>query len=117
MRTLKAFIWMALVLFSQNYIHAQIIEDFLYTSPRENAKCIKPEQDIILKTSTPIDPESLRPGLLSVSGEESGKHTGNWMLSEDGKTCIFRPEKNYTSGEKVFVSLNSPMFLLNGNQT
>lgn len=114
---LKPWIGITLFLIINMNTQARTTETFVYVSPQNNARYIKPQQDIILKTSTAVNPESLTPAVLTVLGEESGKHTGTWMLSEDGKTCIFKPAKQYLAGEKVYVKMNKPIELLNGNHS
>lgn len=75
----------------------------LYLLPRKNAKLVSPGTDVVVRTSVELNADRIRANLFQVMGEKSGKATGQTILSDDGQTMLFRPDKPFLPGEKVTV--------------
>ena len=75
----------------------------LYLSPKPNSDLVSRTTNIIIRCDGDVDPASLSPAVLVVSGSISGGHDGNLTLSDDGKTLIFLPESGFAPGEHVSV--------------
>ena len=97
-----------IISFIQNGINAQQESVFQYVSPLPDSKLLSRETNIIFSHTDFIEQSSLNTeDLLQVIGSKSGKHLGDLILSDDGKTVVFNPYKPFAAGESVSVSLNS----------
>ncbi len=80
-----------------------------FIEPKPGAKYINLETTIIIKPEAKfmnlINPVSLN---IEVTGTKSGYHTGKIILSDDGTTIIFKPDKFFSLGEKVTVNFKIP---------
>jgi hypothetical protein len=64
-----------------------------------------------------MDPSSLKPELVNVTGSLSGFHSCNIILADDKKTILIYPKVQFTEGETIVVSVltdskRNRMFLL-----
>jgi len=67
---------------------------------------VSSETNIILRYSGFVDGTSLSTSPIVVEGSESGEHTGEFILSDDGRTIVFNPHLAFTGGEEVYVVLS-----------
>ncbi|GBD88268.1 arylsulfotransferase [bacterium BMS3Abin03] len=93
------------------------INSYLYISPLPGSSMILPESNIIIKQGGLINKATLyRNDLVEAVGSKSGKHYGELILSDDGKTIIFKPGRKFIKGEIVTVNYNAGIFTLNGEE-
>jgi hypothetical protein len=83
------------------------VSDFAYLSPVPGSRMVSPENNVAIRPGVPLEPRSVSPALVSVSGSLSGAHAGRLRLSSDGRTLVFRPDVPFTTGETVRVRLAS----------
>jgi len=76
-----------------------------YQSPLPNAKYVNPGSSIILRSSNPLDPGLVSADMFSIIGSSSGTVEGSVSLLGDRRTLIFKPEKEFATGETVTVKL------------
>lgn len=82
------------------------VNEFQYLSPKPNSSLVSPWNNIIIRFGELININSIGiQNLINVSGSESGLHTGDIVLLDDGKTIIFKPNQPFSEGEKVSVKL------------
>ncbi|MEO5928566.1 MAG: Ig-like domain-containing protein, partial [Candidatus Kapaibacterium sp.] len=72
--------------------------------PLQGSRWVLPGADIIIRPGSPLDP-AISPSLLSVRGSISGGHAGRIIISADGTTLTFRPEKSFVPNERVTVTV------------
>ena len=87
------------------FVFAQ--EDFQYISPKNNAKLVSLSTSIIAGASDKIDFSDIPENVINIQGEKSGIHNVKIKLSDDGKTIIFSPVKNFEPDENVSVVINT----------
>jgi len=93
------------------------INSYLYISPVPGSSMILPESNIIIRQGDLIDKSTLYGNdLVVVVGSKSGNHYGRLILSDDGKTIIFKPDKKFSTGEMVTVNYSGRIFNLNGEE-
>ena len=85
---------------------AQTGQDYAYLSPKPNAQFVPPEAAVIVRFAR-FSPKRLlnQHQFVSISGKESGEHTGITRLASDGKTIIFTPDSPFIPDELVLVTL------------
>jgi len=88
-------------------IFAQTESSFQYISPKPDSKLNSRQTNIIFSCPDNIDGFSLDKNLVRVIGSTSGLHDGEFILSDDNKTILFNPYRQFDAGEEVSVSLNS----------
>ena len=71
---------------------------YQYVSPAPGARLVSPWNNIILRHGSIIDASTVDPEALSVVGALSGRHAGEWVLSDDSKTLVFKPATKFSSG-------------------
>jgi hypothetical protein len=76
----------------------------VYPSP--NTKTASPTTQISFRN---ISPSTISDGAVTVSGSNSGSHTGSWVADSDQKGASFYPTKKFTAGETVTVSTALPI--------
>ncbi|MCK5406085.1 MAG: hypothetical protein KAJ37_01465, partial [Candidatus Krumholzibacteria bacterium] len=90
---------------------------FYYLSPLPGAKLVSNQTTIIFR---PASEFSAQRGdwtnAVTVTGTESGSHSGDWVVARDGKTVIFKPHRQFTAGEKVRVTVIGQMDELRGRE-
>lgn len=85
---------------------AQKPDNFEYMYPMNDSKLIACSSEIILRPGSILDPNVIQtPGLISVTGSQSGKHSGKLVLATDNKTIIFKPVNPFSPDETVEVSV------------
>ncbi len=83
------------------------LRQLVYVSPSPRARHISPGTSIAVSAGSPFSPASLAAEQFTIKGSSSGVHRGDVRLSDDGLTALFYPEREFTFGEVVRVSLNS----------
>lgn len=93
------------IFFLFQHTMGQIIEQsvFQYISPVPDSKYNLPGKTIALRHGEAIDAESIQGFEFSVVGSESGNVQGKTILSDDGRTLIFKPLSAFKFGEIVHV--------------
>jgi hypothetical protein len=86
------------------------IEQYQFISPLPDSKLIMPESNIIIRQGDIIDPGTIKEASIEVVGSKSGVHSGEFFLSDDLRTLIFKPFIYLTPGEKVNVTLYSGIY-------
>ncbi|MBU8923112.1 MAG: aryl-sulfate sulfotransferase [Bacteroidales bacterium] len=86
---------------------------FKYQSPIPGARQVSPGTSLIFRTGTMLEsklPDGARgmEGLVDVTGSVSGVIDGRWTLARDGRTMIFKPQREFILGETVTVTLHDP---------
>jgi hypothetical protein len=76
-------------------------EHFTFMSPRPGAELVSKATTLVFKPrrGTAVFPD------LVVTGSTSGVITGDWIRSDDNKTLIFKPFREFAPGEKVSVNV------------
>jgi len=87
-------------------IFGQSFKTFQYINPKPGSKYASPGSNIIIKEGSILDGNSIDKKLISVFGDRSGIHEGNFLLSDDSKTLVFNPHSLFFPFEKVTVYLN-----------
>jgi hypothetical protein len=103
--TLFFFLLVVQICFSQHN------SPFQYVSPKPNSIMVTNETNIILRTGTKLQESTIIQSLISVVGSLSGFHTGDFLLTDDGQTIVFNPDKPFAYNEIVTV------FVQNGIKT
>jgi len=76
-----------------------------------------PETNIIIREGNLINEASLfGTSIIDVIGSMSGAHAGTLILSDDGKTIIFKPYEKFSFGETINVSYNGGIYKLTGEE-
>ncbi len=79
-----------------------------YLDPVPGAKYVSRNTTIIVKPFIVPGKNIIgNSDLITVRGTKSGNHTGRLIISTDGKTVIFKPEKEFEYFDTVFVKISS----------
>ncbi len=78
-----------------------------YYSPIANALFVSKAATIIVRYGPELTAEDVRGAAFTLRGSKSGTHTGQIVLADDHKTILFKPDKPFTPGEKVFVRIGA----------
>ena len=79
---------------------------FEFISPVPGAKLVTCETTIIFRPRVDYAVLGLDRALsFVVTGSVSGRHTGETILADDGKTVIFKPHTPFSTGERVSVRI------------
>ena len=79
-----------------------------YVSPVQNAKYVSTKTNIIFKSGYKYKNGIKQSDInISVRGDKSGDHSGRLLLSDDKKTFIFKPGKEFLTSEKVYVDIEA----------
>lgn len=89
--------------------------NYVYVSPKPNSILVSNKTNIILRSSSIVDRNSLNLNLITVEGSESGVHPGKLILSDDKRTIVFNPEHAFTFSEQVTVSMQSGIKTIQGS--
>ena len=92
-------------------------ENYEYLSPLPGAVLVHPETNIIIREGDLIDPSTLENRYLEIDGSKSGIHNGRLILSDDGKTIIFKPDIPFYLDENVIVSIHQGIKNIDGELT
>lgn len=105
---MKQYLFFIFLILTTSIIHANP-KGLVYIEPKPGAKYVN------LETSILIRPETKYMNLINISsfdikvtGTKSGNHTGKLILSTDGTTIIFKPDKCFSLGEIVTVNFKIP---------
>ncbi len=104
MKPLFYFFFFVIFLTAGEYIFAQ---SFQYFYPKENSKLVSLTTNLIFTSNEQIDESSLSSNEFSVNGSISGIHNGTIKLSNENRTILFIPNKQFSPNENVFVKVNS----------
>src|SRR5689334_23156441 len=78
-----------------------------YQAPLPDARYVSRYTTVIIRLESLLDRSSLAGGSqFSVQGSASGRHVGSTVVSDDGRTIIFKPDVAFVPGEKVSVTLS-----------
>jgi hypothetical protein len=78
------------------------------TSPCPDARYVLPASTIIVRFDRALDRDaSSLPVAISAEGSASAAHEGRLVLTDDGRTVIFKPRTPFDWGEKVTVRVTS----------
>jgi hypothetical protein len=91
------------------------IQEYQFISPLPGSKLIMPENNIIIRQGDIVDLTTIKEASIKVLGSISGTHTGELILSDDKRTLIFIPSKQFTPGEKVNVKLYGEIYTTKGD--
>jgi hypothetical protein len=80
---------------------------FAYVSPLPGSRYVSPGNNVAIRPGAGLDPSSVVPGLVTVTGDKSGAHAGRLRLASDGLTIVFRPDQPYALDETVRVCIAS----------
>lgn len=98
-----------------NFSQSLGIDSYLYISPAPGSSFHLPQTSIIMRQGEVIDDSKLESIMITVSGTRSGIHRGEFFLSSDLKTLIFKPFIAFSLGEVVSVKLNEHIKTVSGN--
>ncbi len=120
----KQFLLTAIIIFFANLLYTDITyaqninaDKFQYISPVPSSKLNNAETNIIIRFGDAFDQSILnKNSVLIVTGSKSGNHPGKIILAESGKTLLFKPDKEFSDGEKVLVKLNKGVKTIFGKQ-
>ena len=88
---------------------------FHYISPVPGSRLVSPQNNIVIRFGKKLS--SFIPGnVLSVRDSKGSFYNGDIKLSDDGETLIFKPEKNFTQGEKISVVLSKGLKTSSGDE-
>ena len=76
---------------------------FQYLSPIPGSGLNSPAHTIVIRPGGRLDPGTIEPLALEVSGSVSGPHPGRLAVARDGLTIVFTPDRSFTPGETVHV--------------
>ena len=82
-------------------------QNFRYISPKNNAKLVSLNTNLILRAENKIDFSNINNSIINIVGEKSGTHKVKIKLSDDGKTLILVPEKQFSPDEDVSAVIKS----------
>jgi len=93
------------------------ISSYQFISPVPNSSMLLPETNIIIREGNLINAATLfGTNIIKVVGSVSGTHAGTLILSDDGKTIIFKPYEKFSYGETVNVGYNGGIYKLTGEE-
>ncbi len=87
---------------------------YQFLSPVPDSKLVRPENNVILREGSVLDPTSVDDQALEVTGDVSGVHAGRLVLADDAKTLVFLPDQPFAIGERVKVHLKPGVRTLEG---
>ena len=108
---------LAIFLVSSLLTNAQNVntKKFQYLSPVPGSYLNSPESNIIIRFRDAFSNNNIA-NSISVSGNKSGNHPGKIILTEDGRTLIFKPESQFAAGEVVTVRLRNNLQTISDKQ-
>jgi hypothetical protein len=78
-----------------------------YISPKPSSKLLSPGTTIAVRFPTELKADALKPDSFAVTGSKSGRGAGRVILADDKHTALFAPQRPFTPGETVSVTLAS----------
>jgi len=108
---------LSLIITSLCFPQNSYISSYQFISPVPNSSMLLPETNIIIREGNLINEASLfGTNIIKVIGSESGTHAGRLILSDDGKTIIFKPYEKFYYGETINVNYNGGIYKLTGEE-
>ena len=101
---------------SLNIAQNKNLAAYQYISPVPNSALNLAETSIIIREGRLIDQVNLFNNNITVVGSVSGDHFGELILSDDGKTIIFKPYEKFYPAETVNVSYVEGIFNVSGDE-
>ena len=101
---------------SLNIAQNKNLAAYQYISPVPNSALNLAETSIIIREGRLIDQVTLFSNNITVVGSVSGDHFGELILSDDGKTIIFKPYEKFYPAETVNVSYVGGIFNVSGDE-
>ncbi len=90
--------------------------NFIYLSPVPGSILNSAQTNIIIRSNSELNKNSIKQNILLIKGSLSGVHQGEIILSDDNKTLLFNPFLPFSDGESVTVNLSSGLKNIQGNQ-
>ena len=78
---------------------------YQYLAPAPGARLVSPWNNVVIRQGATLDAATVTSAAVTVSGTRSGVHAGRLVLSDDGRTLVFRPDRPFAEGESVGVSV------------
>ncbi len=78
-----------------------------YYSPLQNAQLVSKGASIIVRYGPVLTRGDVNGLQFVVRGSRSGTHSGDVVLADDQRTVLFKPDKQFTPGEKVAVNISA----------
>ncbi|HXR04028.1 MAG TPA: LamG domain-containing protein, partial [Verrucomicrobiae bacterium] len=81
---------------------------YAYLSPLPGAEYTSPQMSLILVRFSLVLPAAITnlSNFITVTGAQSGQHTGTTKIAADGRTVLFQMSSGFTANEMVTVSLS-----------
>ncbi len=114
-RTTLITIILLLSLTISNPVFAQTKIDFVYAIPTQNALYVHPQTTITINSPEKIKESDALAAFFTVTGTQSGDHSGNVVLSDDQQSIIFKPDQVFAYGEVVSVTLKPGIATVSGS--
>ncbi len=89
-----------------NFAQSKNITQFQYINPLPNSNYAPVKSTIIIRKGPAINENSIKSNLIYVYGSTSGQHKGQFKLSTDLKTLIFKPDEPFATNENVTIKLS-----------
>ncbi len=97
------------------YIKVNAMPGVQYVSPSPGLTCVSQQSNIIIRWGCTLDRSlELDSSVFSVRGSKSGSIGGRIVLSDDAKTLLFFPEKNFLPSEIISVSVKNGLHATSG---
>ena len=97
-----------------NPVFAQTKIDFVYAIPATNALYVHPQTTITINSPEKIKENDALAAFFTVTGTQSGNHSGNVVLSDDQQSIIFKPDQSFSYGETVLVAVRPGIATVSG---
>ena len=85
-----------------------------YVSPRPEAELVSAGTTIAVRQGEEINADTVAASLFQVVGTRSGSHSGQALLADDDKTVIFTPDRPFSPGETVTVTIGDGLTTVSG---
>jgi len=85
-----------------------------YLSPVPGAPFVMGATTLALRLDDALDPATLTPELISMTGLVTGVHPGQAHVALDGRTAIFEPNNAFMAGETVSVTIQAGLATQSG---
>ena len=105
-----------LTLLTPSLVAAQDILSVVATSPSMNTISADREANVIIDFNGAVDPATFDAGSAMVFGRWSGVMTGDWFFENDNTRARFVPQRPFSAGEMVTVSLARHLATPEGNR-
>lgn len=76
-----------------------------FISPKPDSRLVSRRTTLIFGHSDAFDPAGFDQSSLLVTGSTSGIHSGDWILCNEDRTLIFKPDQPFDAGEEVTVKI------------